>query len=571
MQVTELGLGASATDASVWKVAYGYGELDANGNVDQTKNTGNIAKQTISFNGLAQPFVQTFRYDSLYRITEAKEVNGTATTANWQQSWSYDRYGNRLAFAQNINGVTNNQTPTINTATNRFNTGQGFVYDKNGNITADVDLMEVRSFVFNGDNKQVEINKNGTLVGKYFYDGEGKRVKKVTNDETTIFVYSSGKLVAEYSTKLSQTPSTNFTTTDHLGSPRVITNELGQIKSRRDFMPFGEDLTPDTNNRTAALKYNTDEVRQKFTGYQKDTETGLDFAEARMYNNTHGRFTAVDPLMASGKSANPQTFNRYIYVGNNPIGRIDPHGTDWYFLNGEYRWSSDNINFDRTLSHPLNPGAVDGWTRVLLDDKGEYRYFTDGKIPGTSREVLLTDKEIDIFGNHWDYTGKEIITDQAAVDAFFKEQQQIIDGFAQLNLDREMNDALRPLTDTKTGSNPTSPRLGLVFDNMVPATDGLPSTANPGGRYLSARQKDFDSATGLSAASSPNQVAPHKLGKDQLFCFICKDSGANIVMDPNKSTHLLIQPKKSIEDMSFEEYQNFVKSTRPFWRAVNNQ
>lgn len=67
-------------------------------------------------------------------------------------------------------------------------------------------------------------------------------------------------------------------------------------------------------------------MRQDFTGYQNDAETGLDFAEARMYENRHGRFTAVDPLLASGKSANPQTFNRYVYVMNNPLILIDPSG-----------------------------------------------------------------------------------------------------------------------------------------------------------------------------------------------------------------------------------------------------
>ena len=61
-----------------------------------------------------------------------------------------------------------------------------------------------------------------------------------------------------------------------------------------------------------------DAVRQRFTGYQRDLETGLDFAEARYYNNSHGRFTAVDPLLASGKSANHQTFNRYAYTMNRP-------------------------------------------------------------------------------------------------------------------------------------------------------------------------------------------------------------------------------------------------------------
>jgi len=107
---------------------------------------------------------------------------------------------------------------------------------------------------------------------------------------------------------------------------------LGQVKSRRDFLPFGEDLFINVGARSLALKYSAsaDDIRQKFTGYQKDTETNLDFAEARMYENRFGRFTAVDPLLASGKSANPQTFNRYIYVGNSPLRRVDKNGLDWW-------------------------------------------------------------------------------------------------------------------------------------------------------------------------------------------------------------------------------------------------
>jgi RHS repeat-associated protein len=126
-------------------------------------------------------------------------------------------------------------------------------------------------------------------------------------------------------------PTTSYTTTDHLGSPRVITNATGQVTSRRDFLPFGEELTVNVGNRSANQQYGTtDGIRQKFTGYQKDTETSLDFAEARMYENRFGRFTAVDPLLASGKSANPQTFNRYSYTSNHPIWRVDRNGRDWY-------------------------------------------------------------------------------------------------------------------------------------------------------------------------------------------------------------------------------------------------
>ena len=333
LQVTELALGASNGDGGLWKLAYEYGELNTDGSVNIVKNTGNIAKQTVSFNGLAQPFIQTFKYDSLYRITEARETNNNQQT--WKQTFGYDRFGNRTAYQKFI-GTTpvtldNKSFPQIDATTNRILTTQSYVFDKNGNLTLDA---ENRSFIFNGDNKQTEVRDvNNQPIGKYFYDGDGKRVKKEIYSggqiaETTIFVYSGGKLVAEYSTAAPPTnPTTSYTATDQLGSPRVITNALGQVTSRRDFMPFGEELYPDTVYRKASDKYGaTDSVRQRFTGYQKDTETGLDFAEARMYENRHGRFTAVDPLLASGKSANPQTFNRYVYVMNNPLLLTDPTG-----------------------------------------------------------------------------------------------------------------------------------------------------------------------------------------------------------------------------------------------------
>jgi hypothetical protein len=80
-----------------------------------------------------------------------------------------------------------------------------------------------------------------------------------------------------------------------------------------------------------------------------------------MYENRNGRFTAVDPLLASGKSANPQTFNRYIYVGNNPIMVTDPSGLIWYFNKKldrydwydeekkKFTWGGGDLNDDWSL------------------------------------------------------------------------------------------------------------------------------------------------------------------------------------------------------------------------------
>jgi RHS repeat-associated protein len=62
----------------------------------------------------------------------------------------------------------------------------------------------------------------------------------------------------------------------------------------------------------------------KFTGYEADDETGLNFAQARFQSSVQGRFTSADPL--SGNPHRPQSWNRYAYVLNNPLKLVDPTG-----------------------------------------------------------------------------------------------------------------------------------------------------------------------------------------------------------------------------------------------------
>jgi RHS repeat-associated protein len=69
-------------------------------------------------------------------------------------------------------------------------------------------------------------------------------------------------------------------------------------------------------------------VRQAFTGKERDAESGLDYFGARYFSGAQGRFTSPDPLMASAKASNPQTWNRYSYVLNNPLRYFDPDGMD---------------------------------------------------------------------------------------------------------------------------------------------------------------------------------------------------------------------------------------------------
>jgi len=139
----------------------------------------------------------------------------------------------------------------------------------------------------------------------------------------------SGKLVAEYSTVVEPpaTAKVSYLTNDNLGTPRINTNANGTVIARHDYLPFGEEIFSSlTPQRTSATGYTADTIRKQFTGYERDNEINLDFAQARYYASSLGRFTSVDPLAASASAGEPQTYNRYTYVLNKPCGLTDSTG-----------------------------------------------------------------------------------------------------------------------------------------------------------------------------------------------------------------------------------------------------
>lgn len=119
---------------------------------------------------------------------------------------------------------------------------------------------------------------------------------------------------------------------DHLGTPRMVIDQSGALANvrRHDYLPFGEELFAPAGNRTIAMGYGSgDAVRQQFTSKERDTETGLDYFNARYYVSLQGRFTSFDPKsMGSKQRINPQRWNRYVYCLNSPLGIFDPDGQD---------------------------------------------------------------------------------------------------------------------------------------------------------------------------------------------------------------------------------------------------
>ncbi len=345
LQPTQIALGTVQNGHDQLRLRYTYGDW-VSGTINEAKNNGNIVKQIINVPtvGTSTGFetTQKYYYDSLNRIDDATEE---ISSQIWRQDFSYDRYGNRNFVEANttfagFEKLCNSNTelcadlrkklnPSVNTGNNRFNTGQDYSYDSSGNTTGD---PHGRTFVYDAENKQISVSDSSGTIGQYWYDGDGKRVKKFvpSTGEAIIFVYdAAGKVVAEYSTIVEPiaTAKAAYLTNDHLGSPRINTDANGVVTARHDYHPFGEEIA--TSQRTSGLGYVEDTVRKQFTGYERDSEIELDFAQARYYNPAHGRFTTTDPLMASGRTENPQTWNRYNYVGNNPLVNIDPTGEDW--------------------------------------------------------------------------------------------------------------------------------------------------------------------------------------------------------------------------------------------------
>jgi RHS repeat-associated protein len=91
----------------------------------------------------------------------------------------------------------------------------------------------------------------------------------------------------------------------------------GRLGSIGKFFPYGQERTATANGT------------EKFATYTRDAETGLDYAQNRYHSSGDGRFLNPDPYGGSASLGDPGSWNRYVYVGGDPVGRVDPSGLDW--------------------------------------------------------------------------------------------------------------------------------------------------------------------------------------------------------------------------------------------------
>lgn len=113
---------------------------------------------------------------------------------------------------------------------------------------------------------------------------------------------------------------------DWLGTKRVQLAANGAVESTWANLPYG-------NQQQCVLCNNDGANRLHFTGKERDTESGLDYFSARYYSSS-GRFMSPDPItMNTLRLVNPQRWNKYSYVINNPLVLTDLSGKDAVYVN----------------------------------------------------------------------------------------------------------------------------------------------------------------------------------------------------------------------------------------------
>lgn len=306
--------------------AYSFNIADPNtGNSGYAPN-GNVLFANDSVNG-----AWAYTYDEFNRLL-------TAVSANRGEgcSWDYDRYGNRWE-EKPYNGSCYTSNFTFRGGNNRIDGAD--LYDAAGNLIRDP--LDTRwAYRYDAENRLTEVWESGNLVASYIYDAEGRRVRRDGGSMSVEFLYDiAGRVVTEVSAidgtwdrseiyaggqhlGTYRNGTTYFSHNDWLGTERARTDMQATINQTCTSLPFGDGLncTPGGVNPNPPSPL-------FFTGKERDSESGLDYFGARYFGSSAGRFMSSDPVFFQAEMlTDPQRFNQYAYVRNNPLALVDPKG-----------------------------------------------------------------------------------------------------------------------------------------------------------------------------------------------------------------------------------------------------
>jgi RHS repeat-associated protein len=350
--------------------SYGYDDF---GRLICARNTllaGTTEAACTEANLTAEPNSRIYRYDTADNMVYNSGLDcGTANNIN---------YG-----SQGPTAVRPHAPKWICSSTNTVS------YDANGNTTSyDPDgagLLTAKSFTYDSENRPITITSGG-FTTSFSYGADGSRLRKwQATGPVTWYVGADAELkvdgtVLQWTINLA--PGTRKVgsnienlVSDHLGSVRAV---RGVANSTHDYGPYGAPLI--TNGSTAL---NT----KGYINERYDTETGLQYLNARYYDPNLGRFLSPDTWDPTLPGVD---INRYAYAGNDPINGMDPSGHHIVGNKDRPTWSdSKGIKHDHggpnglnqlvTVTGPKKKDGVNPWKdRIAAAQRQFYQRHPDG-------------------------------------------------------------------------------------------------------------------------------------------------------------------------------------------------
>ncbi|AUX35897.1 MULTISPECIES: SpvB/TcaC N-terminal domain-containing protein [Sorangium] len=382
-RLTRLKTTRSSDSAVLQNLRYVY---DPVGNIVEI---GDSAQQTVFFNNdVVSPSAQ-YVYDAVYRLIEATgrehagglsdaprdqndlpiqslpHPNDAQALRNYTEQYVYDAVGNLLRMVHQWVHQAGLGSWTrwyaYETANNRLTSTTGdpehgpfrtYAHDAHGNMTSMPHIMAL-TWDENDQVRSTDLGGGGDVY--YDYDAAGQRVRKVWEhsglveeriylggyevyrrrnssglelERQTLHVMDGARRVAMVETKtvdtsgpFTVTPRVRYQLDNHLGSASLEVDGAGLVIGYEEYHPYGT-----TAYWSASSAAEVSKKRYRYTGKEKDEETGLYYHGARYYAPWLGRWTSADPKWGDGASL-------YRYGQCAPINWVDPSGADdeaWY-------------------------------------------------------------------------------------------------------------------------------------------------------------------------------------------------------------------------------------------------